>query len=275
MKDSASKKIIGCIGAGNMGSAILNGLSEYDDQYSLICFDKQKDQLKLITSKKINFASSLKNLVEDSDVIILALKPHLIESVLKEIKPLLSEYKLLISIAAGVNLKKMCKIVDKKCATIRVMPNTPALVNAGVFAICFEDKILNKYEKEFVIGIFDKLGTVIEMEENHFVSFTALIGAGPAYIFHFMNALVQAGVTMGFARAQSLEMVTALCSGSIKMLQKSDKCLLELRDNVCSPAGVTIEAINYMDKKAIQGNIVKAILKAQKKGFKLEKDDDD
>jgi len=275
MDYSSDKKRIACIGCGNMGSAILNGLAAYSEQYTLAGFDKQKSKMELFDTEKIASFADIESILENSDIIILALKPHLIEAVIKEIKPLLNKDKLLISIAAGVKLKKIRKLVDKKCAVVRIMPNTPALVNSGVFAVCFEDKLLNAYEKECVLDIFNKLGTVHEMSDQSIVAFTALIGAGPAYVFHFMNALVQAGVTMGFSRPQSLEMVTALCAGSVKMVQKSEKCLTELRDDVCSPAGVTIEAINYLEKKAMQGYMVKAILKAQKKGFKLEKNDDD
>ena len=260
---------IGCIGCGNMGGAIMAGLAERTS-YTLYGYNRTKERLRPLVAKGVKAMADAASLVRGSDVIIIGLKPYLVEDVLRHMQPQLTKDKLVISIAAGVTLGALHDAVEGICPVVRVMPNTPALVGAGMFGLCLEDQNLTDAQKSLVHELFGTIGTTLELAEKSFTAFSALVGAGPAYVFQFMNAVVQAGVTLGFPRAEALRMVIGLFDGSVRMAAASEHSLTELRDQVCSPAGVTIEAINHMDRTALQGHIIDAILAAGKNGRELE-----
>lgn len=263
---------IGCIGCGNMGGAIMGGLLEVAEntKYSLYGYNRSPEKLDALVAKGLIASPDIPSLVRACDLVIVAVKPYLMEKVLRQVQEYLTKDKLLISVAAGVTTGSLSDAVQSLCPVVRVMPNTPALVGAGVFALCFEDPALRPEHKVLVKELFGHLGEAIEMPEKNFVAFTALVGAGPAYVFHFMNAVVQAGVTMGFPRAEATRMVTALFEGSVRMTARSEHSLLDLRDQVCSPGGITIEAVNHLERTAVQGHIIDAVLEAAKRGAALE-----
>lgn len=261
--------VIGCIGCGHMGGAIMGGLADRT-KYTLHGYNRSPQKLEPLVAKGLKAETDMGALVRACDVIIVAVKPYLVEKVLRQVQKYLTKDKLLISVAAGITSGFLSDAVQSLCPVVRVMPNTPALVGAGVFALCFEDPSLLPTQKTLVTELFSHLGEAIEMPEKNFVAFTALVGAGPAYVFHFMNAVVQAGVTMGFPRAEALRMVLALFDGSVRMAAASEYSLTDLRDQVCSPGGITIEAVNHLDRTAVRGNIIDAVLMAAKRGEQLE-----
>jgi pyrroline-5-carboxylate reductase len=156
---------------------------------------------------------------------------------------------------------------------VRVMPNTPALVGAGVFALCLEDPALKPEQKKAVLELFGSIGTVIDLPDEQFNAFTAVIGAGPAYVFYMMQSLTQAAVTLGFTKTEAARLVNALFAGSAKLAQGSESGHAALQDMVCSPGGVTICGINYMDRRGMRGQIVDAVLAAYMRGLDLEKNE--
>ena len=152
----------------------------------------------------------------DCDVLVIGVKPYLVGGVLAEALPSLKPETVVISIAAGVTLHDLRDAVQGRCHVVRVMPNTPALVGAGVFGIQ-EDPALPKDVFTMILDLFGLLGSTIVLPEKKFNAFMALVGCGPAYVFHFMDALAEAGVTMGFTRQEALELVTQLVLGSAKL----------------------------------------------------------
>ena len=171
---------------------------------------------------------------------------------------------MLISIAAGVTLEDLREAVRGRCHVVRVMPNTPALVGAGIFGIQ-EDPELPEAVFRTVLDLFGLLGSTIVLPEKKFNAFMALVGCGPAYVFHFMDALAEAGVTMGFTRQEALDLVTRLVLGSAKLAALPGSHPAILREQVCSPAGVTIAAINHLDRTAVRGHLIDAVLAAYAK----------
>ncbi len=261
---------IGCIGCGNMGSAILLGLSK-NKSLELLGYDTHAESLVALQAAGIKAAKDLEHVIISSNTIILAVKPYLVEKILALVAPLLTPDKIIISVAAGVSMRTLQEGVQHKCAVVRCMPNTPALVGAGIFAFCFEDEKLKAQDKEDILALFQGIGMCMELAEEKFVAFSAFIGAGPAYAFHLLNALVQAGVTLGFSRAESRQMVEQLMDGSVRMAKASTQTLLGLRDDVCSPAGLTIAGINHMERTAVSGHIVDSVLAAAKRSEEMEK----
>ncbi len=260
---------IGCIGCGNMGAAILLGLSK-NKSLTLLGYDPKAESLAPLQGAGIEAAKDLEHVVISSTTIILAVKPYLVEKVLALMAPLLTPDKIIISVAAGVTMRALQEGVQHKCAVVRCMPNTPALVGAGIFAFCFEDPQLQAKDKENILSLFRGIGMCMELAEDKFVAFSAFMGAGPAYAFHLMNALVQSGVTLGFSRDESRHMVEQLMDGSVRMAKASAQNLLGLRDDVCSPAGLTIAGVNHMERTAVAGHIVDAVLAAAKRSEEME-----
>ncbi len=260
---------IGCIGCGNMGSAILLGFSK-NKSLKLMGYDPKAENVAALRGADIEPAKDLEHIVISNNTIILAVKPHLVTKILPLMAPLLTPDKVIISVAAGVSMSMLQEGVQHKCAVVRCMPNTPALVGAGTFAFCFEDSKLTEENKEYILSLFRGIGVCLELPEEKFANFSAFIGAGPAYAFHLMNALVQSGVTLGFSREESRHMIEQLFDGSVRMAKASAQSLPTLRDNVCSPAGLTIAGINHMERTAVSGHIVDAVLAAAKRSKEME-----
>ncbi|MFV0347865.1 MAG: pyrroline-5-carboxylate reductase [Halodesulfovibrio sp.] len=264
-------KTFGCIGCGNMGSAILRGLAAKEG-LAFTGFDRNENALAALRDD-INFQplASEKDVAEKADYILLAVKPDMVEAVLGKIAPALTKDKVVISIAAGVSQAALKEYSKKACPVVRCMPNTPAMVGEGIFALCFEDADLSDEHQAAIQEIFGTIGQALVLEEKKFNAFTAVAGCGPAYVFHFMEAVVEAAVTVGFTRKDATDMVIKLFKGSVKLADESDQHLSVLREMVCSPAGVTIAAVNHLDRTAVRGNIIDAVLEARQRGLEMSK----
>jgi len=253
-----------------MGGAILAGIAERAS-HTLYGYDLDRERMRPLIAKGVRAVADMASLVRGSTMVIIALKPHLVEPVLREIKPHLTPDTLLLSVAAGVSLKRLQQAVDGVCPVVRVMPNTPALVGEGVFALCMDDPALKTEQKKTVMALFGSIGTTIELPDEKFNAFTAVFGAGPAYVFYMMQSLTQAAVTVGFTKTEAVRLVNALFTGAAKLAHGSEAGHAELQDMVCSPGGVTICGINYMDRRGMRGHIVDAALAAYMRGLDLEK----
>ncbi len=262
------KSSVGFIGVGNMGTAIIKGLAA--QKLSVHGCDLDRAKLESL-SKEVGLKpqATPKDLVRNCRYVVLAVKPQHLPTVLEEISPELTPEHCLLSIAAGITQEKLRTLSHGRCPVVRIMPNTAALVGAGVFALCFDDTALDAERREFIQAMHAPLGQVHVLPEKLFDAFTSIAGCGPAYVFYFMDALVEAGVNLGLARAQSTQIVKALFSGSAKLAEESDLHLAELREMVTSPAGSTIRAIIHMDRMAVRGNIVDAVNEANERNIEL------
>jgi pyrroline-5-carboxylate reductase len=253
-----------------MGGAILAGIAARAN-HTLYGYDTDRERMRPLIAKGVRAVADMTSLVRGSAVVIVALKPYLVEPVLREIAPQLKPETLLVSVAAGVSLERLQTAVGGVCPVVRVMPNTPALVGAGVFALCLEDPALTPEQKKTLLELFGSIGTAIDLPDAKFNAFTAVFGAGPAYVFHMMQSLTQAAVTLGFPKAEAARLVNALFAGTATLAQGSETGHAELQDRVCSPGGVTICGINHMDRQGMRGHMVDAVLAAYARGLELEK----
>lgn len=198
-------KSIGCIGCGNMGGAIMAGLADKlaGTRYDFCGYNRTSERMRPLAEKGVQPKASALEAAHSAEMLILAVKPSQVAAVLEEIRPELSPDKILVSVAAGVSLQRLREFSAHKCPVVRCMPNTPALVGEGVFALCFEDQSLSSESKAELLEVFGVLGLCLVLPEARFTAFSALIGAGPAYVFQMMQGLVQAGVTLGFQHAEA------------------------------------------------------------------------
>uniref|UniRef100_B8DNF5 Pyrroline-5-carboxylate reductase n=1 Tax=Nitratidesulfovibrio vulgaris (strain DSM 19637 / Miyazaki F) TaxID=883 RepID=B8DNF5_NITV9 len=266
--------VLGCIGCGNMGAAILRGLSGRQG-LSLLGYNPTPAKVLALADAGVRAMPDAATLAAQADVVLLGVKPYLVPDVLRAIAPSLTPGKVVVSIASGVSIAAMKAAIAEaggpECPVVRVMPNTPAMVGKGVYALCFEDPALDVPRRDLVRGLFESIGTVIVLPEARFTAFTAVVGCGPAYVFYFMEAVTEVAVTLGFTRQDATELVKGLFSGSVALAEQSGTHLSVLREQVCSPAGNTIAAMNQLDREAVRGRIMDAVLAAYRRGLEMEK----
>ena len=255
-------KKIAIIGTGNMGGALIDGLvvSGSSKPENIICTDIRENKLKDINDKYgIITTSDNPKACEMADIIVLATKPQILASVLKEIAPFLNMEKVIISIAAGVPMVAIESCLNKKLRLVRAMPNIAVAVKQGATAIAAGP---NAYPDDIQLAkaIFDSVGDSIFIEENILMdAITGLSGSGPAYIFLIVDALADAGVKMGLSRndAQVLAIQTVL--GAAEMLKQTKEHPGQLKDKVTSPGGTAITGIHTLEKGGLRTTLINAV----------------
>lgn len=262
---------IGFIGTGNMGAAIIRGLA--GSGHDLFGTDLNTEKLReLARDTGLTPCASPAEVVAKSRYVVLAVKPQHMQVLLKDLRPVLAADKRLLSIAAGLTTARLREWSGEVCPVVRIMPNTPAMAGKGVSAICLADaEGLDDADKGVVRGVFAAVGQVHELAEKDLDAFTAVIGSGPAYVFYFMEALIEAAVTLGLPRDAATEMVKALVSGSCALAEQDGRHLSILREMVTSPAGTTIQALIHMDRTGTRGHIIDAVRASYERSKELGK----
>ena len=257
-------KKIGCIGIGNMGSAITAGLVDkiLIDNINIIDTDKQKlDELS--KKYKIKSSKTIEALVNDSDIIIIAVKPNIVAEIVEQIGQDIKN-KIIVSIAAGISISTIENKIGSNKKIIRAMPNTPALINEGITVLA-PNKNIDDGTLKTVKEIFSQIGKVHVLPENLMDAVTGLSGSGPAYVFTFIQAMADGGVKMGIPRDIALDLAVQTVIGSAKMIQTGSESPFDLRGKVTSPAGTTIEAVHVLEKGGFSGLVMDAIESATNK----------
>ena len=204
-----------------------------------------------------------------ADVIILAVKPQVMDAALKDIKDEISDKKLVISIAAGIKIEKLESGLGKGARIVRVMPNTPALVLAGVSALFASDSVTEE-DMDVAKAVFDAVGeTVVVDKEELMDAVTGLSGSGPAFVYTFIEALSDAGVKVGLPRNISNRLATQTVLGSAKVVSELKRHPAELRDMVTSPGGTTIAGIGKLEEKGFRSAVISAVEAATKRSKEL------
>lgn len=254
-------KIIGFIGAGNMGSAIIGGISAaglYPDGAVLI-YDKN-EQACAVCCEKYGAcrAKSVSELAEKADILFLAVKPNVLYAVIDEIKASLKPSAVVVSIAAGQSTEKIQAAFGGEIKLVRVMPNTPALVGEGMSALS-PTALVDKEAAEEILHIFESFGRAELVPEYLMDAVTGVSGSSPAYVFMFIEALADAAVASGMPRAQSYTFAAQSVLGAAKMVLDTGMHPAALKDMVCSPAGTTIEAVRVLEERGFRSAVIEAV----------------
>ncbi len=266
------KKKIAFIGVGNMGQALVKGILEKRivEPNSIIASDIDKDKLSGCQGDlQVTVARDNREAVRKADIVIIAVKPKDVESVLKEIADSLEPPKLLISIAAGITTGYIENTLGKEVAVVRVMPNTAVLVGEGMAAIA-RGKFAGEEEGKTSQEIFSAVGRVVEVKEALMNAVTALSGSGPAYIFAVMENLIEAGVREGLSPQLADTLVKQTALGAAKMASQTEEKLSTLREMVTSPGGTTEAALNIFKEKGLQDIILEAVASATRRAKELQ-----
>lgn len=259
---------IGIIGAGNMGGAIATALCE--NSIELTISNRSLDKLeKFKDYKNTKITKDNLEVVKNSKYIILAVKPNMYKSVIDEIKNEMTEDKVLISIAAGFSIKALEELLENR-KIIMTMPNTPAMVEEAMTAIC-PNTLVSKDEVDEVVEIFNIFGRGAIIEESQFAAFAGACGCLPAYVYMFIESVADAAVLNGMKRADAYEFVSQTVLGSAKMVIETKKHPGELKDMVTSPGGTTIAGVQSLENHGFRGTIIDAIDCAVKKSMNMGK----
>jgi len=252
------EKKIGLIGAGNMGEAIINGLSKKIDPTQLNIYDIDKDKSKLISEKNnTNLCLTTNEIIEKSDIIIFAVKPNIVLNLIDNLSNSLNG-KIVISIAAGITIKAMEERLSHKHQIIRVMPNTPSLVGEGISVLSPNSSVTDETLKASQ-EIFSAIGEQTVLKEELMDAVTGLSGSGPAYVYTFIQGLIDGGVKMGIPREIATKLASQTVLGSAKMIMENGENPISLRGKVTSPGGTTIEAVHLLEKAGFSGIVMDAV----------------
>jgi pyrroline-5-carboxylate reductase len=225
---------------------------------------------QLATRYGIRAVPSNPALVRDSDVIILAVKPQTMSAVLHEIAPVVTEGKLLISIAAGVPTRALRAFLGRPARLIRVMPNTPALVLEGATAIARAEG-LQPGDLETAQELFGAVGRVVVLEEEALDAVTGLSGSGPAYVAIVIESLADGGVKMGLDRTTAMTLAAQTVLGSAKLILDTNTHPGQLKDMVASPGGTTIAGISALEEGGVRRTFISAVERATQRSRELGK----
>lgn len=250
---------VGFIGSGNMCGAIVDGMikSGYSEN-DITVSGVDTEQLDVFM-RQYGVITSTDNaaVTADSDIVFLCVKPNVIYTVIDEIKDY-TDNTIVVSIAAGQSIERLNNAFKKKIKLIRLMPNTPALVGAGMTAITPGEGVSDE-DVATVKKILDSFGKSEIVPEKLMDAVTAVSGSSPAYVFMFIEAMADAAVMGGMPRKQAYTFAAQAVMGSAKLALETGLCPAALKDMVCSPAGTTIDAVASLERSGFRSAVIDAM----------------
>lgn len=262
-----SKFRIGVIGGGNMGTAILAGI--YKDYHVAVC--EEDPSRRAILKRRFRLpVVDVHDLCENSDVIILAVKPQGFDTLLASIKPHVRKTHIVVSIAAGITTAYIEKRLPEQARVIRTMPNLPAQVKQGVTGIC-AGRYATARDTARIRKVFQSVGSAFVLEEKLIDAVTAVSGSGPAYVFLVIESWMAAAANLGLEKQMSGQMILDTFKGAIKLLEESGEDASQLRERVTSKGGTTAAALNQFAKHQIGQTFKDALKSARDRAKELSR----
>jgi len=263
--------VVGFIGAGNMAEALIRGLVRggHVPASRIAASGPRRERLdELKTHYGIDVTTDNREVVARCGLIVLAVKPQILDKVLREVGDALKPGTLVVSIAAGVDTATIEEAVAEGVRVVRAMPNTPALVGAGATAVS-PGKLASATDLATARAVFDAVGITVELDESHLDAVTGLSGSGPAYIFLILEALADAGVKVGLSRRNAQRLAAQTVMGSAKLLLETDEHPGKLKDMVTSPGGTAIAGLHTLEEGGLRTTLINAVETATKRAREL------
>jgi len=257
---------VGVVGCGVMGSAMARIIK---GNHEVAIYSRSQGKVDTLCNEiGAKRCSSFEELAKSSDVVILAVKPKDLEEVAEELDPVLEKGTLLLSILVGTPLSRLTDQFSNT-RVFRLMPNLPLLCGKGLIAVADEEE-MEKTNKEKVDQVLKGLGTTVWLDEALMNSFAALTGSNPAFIYLIIEAMIQAGVTMGFNEEEAQEYVLKTIDGAVALLRYTGDAPSDLRKAISSPGGTTIAGLNELEKLGVRHGIIRGILRTLERGKEME-----
>ena len=271
INNALKDKCLGFIGAGNMAESMIRGIIQNQVVLPdrILASDVSGERRKHV-SKTFDIQTFKENrsLVDQSNVIFLAVKPQAIPRVLDDIGTNMGPEKLLISIVAGVPIQTLSAGLPKGPRIVRTMPNTPVTVMEGAMAIA-SDSPAHPEDLETVETLFRPIGRTVRVEEKLIDAVTGLSGSGPAYVFYFAESMIDAGIKLGLDPKDAVFLATRTFNGAVKLLEETGEAADVLRKKVTSPGGTTEAALKVMEEAQVKDSIIDAVFAAAKRSKEL------
>ncbi len=264
--------LIGFIGMGNMGYAMLKGTLGLYAKDQLLFTDVNDDKRKEVKDKTgVDYVLDNASLVNACKYIVLAIKPQYLSAVLADIKGTVTEEQVMISILPGVATTDIGDVLGKNIKIVRAMPNTPALVGEGMSGVCFSEHTFTQEEKQLILNFFGSFGKYEVVEERLMNAVVCACGSSPAYVYMFIEALADSAVKYGIPRDKAYTFAAQTVYGSAKMVLETMEHPGVLKDQVCSPGGTTIAAVSALEEHGFRNAIIKAADSCYEKATSFKK----
>jgi len=262
---------IGIIGCGNMGEAIARTIisAKVLPRANLYLYDIEGDKSRYLKKAlNANHTHSAVEIVNSCNTVVIAVKPQDIDVLLKKTSSAVDKTKLIISIAAGVTIRRIKKFLPEGARIVRVMPNMAALVGKSISALCY-GRFVTDEDKELAKKIFGALGDTVEVEESQMDAVTAISGSGPAYFFYMVEILQKCAVEMGIETSKAKRLAIKTLVGSAALLGNGEDEAKKLRERVTSKGGTTEAAFRVFDERGLAGIFREGITAAAKRAEEL------
>lgn len=249
----------GFIGMGNMGYAMLNGVLGEFAPGQIIFTTPHKEKCEKISAQTgVKYAESNAECANNAKYIILAVKPQMYDVVLKNIENVITSEKVIISIAPGITIDSIKGKLGGSVRVVRAMPNTPALVGEGMTGISYNKEEFTIEERDTIEQFFQSFGEVVTVPEHLMSAVVCASGSSPAYAYMFIEALADSVVKYGIPRQDAYKLAAQTLLGSAKMVLQTGEHPGKLKDNVCSPAGTTIQGVAALEEYGFRNAVIKA-----------------
>lgn len=271
MTDTFEVRKVAVLGAGKMGATLIKALLDAGvvAPTKVTASARTRERCDTVAGELgVNATTDNAEAATDADVVLLAVKPQTADRVLTEIRGRLTESQLLISILAGVSLAYIEERLPKDSLVVRAMPNTPALVGAGMTVLCGGHSTQEAH-LDTARFLFRHLGRVLVLDERYFDAVTGLSASGPAFLYIVIEALAEGGVKMGLPRNVAIELAAQTCLGAGKMTVETGDHPALLKDAVTTPAGCTVDGILKLEEGGLRVTLIKAVVEAARRAREL------
>jgi pyrroline-5-carboxylate reductase len=269
-KDLTGKKVA-FLGAGKMGGIILqallkNGLLSPKSTFATVAHEERAEALA--AKLKVKVGTNNVEAARNADIIVIGVKPQVVEDVIREISGHVTPQQLIISVAASVPTSMIEKHLSGNVPVVRAMPNTPCQLGAGMTAIS-KGQHASAEDVALTCHLFDVVGRTVVVDEKHMDAVTALSASGPAYIYIILESLAEAGVKVGLPRDVATLLAAQTALGSARVVLETGDHPALLKDAVTTPAGCTIDAIMELEEGKLRVTLIKAVVKAAQRAKEL------
>lgn len=266
-------KKYGFIGCGNMGSALIRAVSKTVQTSEIFVSDKDASKPKALSDELGVNISDTRFVAEECDCIFVGVKPQMLSELFSEIGGTLSKRKnrfILITMAAGISVKKLSELIGAEYPIIRIMPNIPVACGEGMI-LYSANELVTRNELDEFICLMNKAGRLAELDEKLIDAGSAISGCGPAFVSMFIEALADGGVSCGLPRDKAVLLASQTLLGTAKMIVETGIHPEEMKDAVCSPAGTTIAGVGELENRAFRAAVQNAIIAAYERSLELGK----
>lgn len=252
-------RTIGFIGCGNMGSAIARAVCKSCVPQSVLLANRTPEKAAKL-AQELSCRTGTNAQAAACDWVFLGVKPQMMEAMLAEIAPVLaakSSRTILVSMAAGLTMERIREMSGGSYPVVRIMPNTPCAIGAGVIQYCTLD--LTEAEESTLTAMLQPAGLVDKLAENLIDAASSVSGCGPAFLYPIIEALADGGVAVGLPRDKAMAYAAQMVAGSARMVLESGQHPGALKDAVCSPGGSTIQGVRVLEQHSVRGAFIDAV----------------